>query len=511
MKPRQPRPRHILFILTDDQGPWALGCAGNEEIRTPRLDALAASGVRLDNFFCTSPVCSPARASIMTGTMPSQHGIHDWLKRGNYTVPEQHPLRKDFWFAKVDDANIDYLHGRPCYTDYLAAVGYTCGLSGKWHLGNSGVPQHGFSFWDVIPWGGSGYMDAAMFKDGELRIEPGYLTDVITDKALGFLDSRQGNDDPFYLSVHYNAPHTPWDHANHPEELTGLYRDCAFTTCPEYPRPHPWMVNGCSFGAGAQRHELLSGYFGAISGVDRNVGRLIDKLAAMQVLDDTLIVFTSDNGMNTGHHGCWGKGNATFPQNMYEESVKVPFIVSCPAVIPGGRVESRLLSQYDLLPTLLDFAGIEQPDSAALPGQSFLPLLHGDTMPGEEQVVIYDEYGPTRMIRTREWKYVHRYAFGPHELYDLAHDPGEERNLVDDAAYQPRVQELRATLHEWFLRYTDPDLDGSKLPVTGSGQTQQVGRRGKGETAFASHLRYVLDWQGTLGEQVPEGFYGRRG
>ena len=467
------QPRNIVFILTDDQGPWAMGCAGNAEIRTPRLDALAASGVRCDGFFCTSPVCSPARASLMTGMIPSRHGIHDWLSRGNYVVPEDHPLRRQSWFAGIDDSNIDYLAGMRCYTDELAGAGYCCGLAGKWHLGNSGVPQHGFSFWDVIPWGGSGYMDAAMLIDSELRLAPGYLTDVITDRALRFLDTRQGNSQPFYLSVHYNAPHTPWDRANHPRELTELYADCRFATCPEYPRPHPWQVSSCSYGTGDVRHELLSGYFGAITGVDRNVGRIIDRLAAMGILNETLIIFTSDNGMNTGRHGCWGKGNATFPQNMYEESVKVPFIAACPALFPGGRVEHRLLSQYDILPTLLDVAGIPPACAGPLPGRSFLPLLRGDTMPGEEQVVVYDEYGPVRMMRTRDWKYVHRSAYGPHELYDLLNDPGEERNQVDEPAHAGTVQAMRAALHDWFLGYADPDRDGSTLPVTGSGQSRR--------------------------------------
>jgi hypothetical protein len=123
-------------------------------------------------------------------------------------------------------------------------------------------------------------------------------------------------------------------------------------------------------------------------------------------------------------------------------------------------------------------------------------------MPGSEQVVIYDEYGPTRMIRTREWKYVHRYAYGPHELYDLVNDPGEAHNLIDDAARQPQVRALRAALHDWFTRYADPDMDGSRLPVTGAGQTHLAGRRGEGETAFACQHRYVLDWDGTLGDAV---------
>lgn len=502
--PTPAHPRNIVFILSDDQGFWTLGCAGNREIHTPRLDALAASGVRCDSFFCTSPVCSPARASIMTGLLPSQHGVHDWLSRGNYTIPAGHPLGEGNWFSRIDDSNTDYLQGLRCSTDDLADAGYACGLAGKWHLGNSGVPQHGFSFWNVIPWGGSGYWDAAMLIDGDLRIEPGYLTDVITDRALAFLDAQTGSERPFYLGVHYNAPHTPWDRDNHPAELTGLYADCPFATCPEYPAPHPWQITSCSYGTGAARRELLSGYFGAITGIDRNVGRIVDQLAAMGILEETLIVFTSDNGMNTGHHGCWGKGNATFPQNMYEESVRVPFIAACPALIPGGRVEDRLLSQYDILPTLLDFAGIPRPEDRRLPGRSFLPLLTGGSLPGDEQVVVYDEYGPTRMIRTREWKYVHRYPYGPHELYQLSEDPGEERNRIDDPACRRQVQALRAALHDWFTAFADPDRDGRALPVTGAGQTRVVGQRGEGSEAFEDTHRYVLDWHGTLGERITE-------
>src|SRR5690606_30546131 len=124
---------NIIVILSDDQGPWALGCAGNHEIRTPTLDRLAGEGTRFDRFFCASPVCSPARASLLTGQIPSQHGVHDWLAAGNMPADPRGPIR--------------YLDGKPAYTDVLVANGYSCGLSGKWHLGDSLAPQHGFSHW----------------------------------------------------------------------------------------------------------------------------------------------------------------------------------------------------------------------------------------------------------------------------------------------------------------------------------------------------------------------------
>ena len=173
---------NILFILTDDQGAWAMGCAGNGEIRTPNLDRLAATGIRFENFFCVSPVCSPARASILTGRIPSQHGVHDWLRAGNHIG---------------EGALTEYLAGQPGYTDYLAAASYTCGISGKWHLGDSHHPQKGFSYWEVHATGGGPYYGAPMIRDGELAREPAYVTDKITDNALAFLEQEAGAEAPF--------------------------------------------------------------------------------------------------------------------------------------------------------------------------------------------------------------------------------------------------------------------------------------------------------------------------
>ena len=195
---------NVLFILTDDQGCWALGAAGNAEIYTPNLDRLAQTGTRFENFFCASPVCSPARASILTGRIPSQHGIHDWLRRGNL-ASDQAPKGLE------DDAAIEYLRGMRGYTEILAQNGYTCALAGKWHMGDSLNPQKGFSFWRIMPYGGSGYYGAPFIVDGELTREPGYLTDAITHHALAFLEQHAGQAEPFYLGVHFTAPHSPWN------------------------------------------------------------------------------------------------------------------------------------------------------------------------------------------------------------------------------------------------------------------------------------------------------------
>ncbi|MGD2175564.1 MAG: sulfatase-like hydrolase/transferase, partial [Candidatus Brocadiaceae bacterium] len=399
---------NAVFILTDDQGPWAAGCYGNSEIRTPNIDRLAATGLRFESFFCTSPVCSPARASLMTGAIPSRHGVHDWLREGN--MPPD-PAR--------------YIEGLTCYTDVLAENGYVCGLSGKWHLGDSMSAQHGLSHWFCLPKGASHYNDAEMIRDGKVDVQPGYLTDVITDEAIRFIEAHR--EEPFYLSVHYNAPHAPW--TGHPPEIVESYEDCPFKSCPQE-AAHPWIRPHMRRHLG--NRESLKGYFAAVTAMDLNVGWILDRLSELNLRQKTLVVFTSDNGFSCGHHGFWGKGNGTFPLNMYENSVKVPFIVSHPGRLSPGRVTEALMSQYDFAPTLLDYLGMPALEDEWLPGRSFVPVWTGQTDEVREDVVVFDEYGPVRMIRTREWKYVHRYPNGPHELYNLQEDPDERENLAED-------------------------------------------------------------------------------
>jgi choline-sulfatase len=484
MTSTDPQRPNILVILTDDQGYWALGCVGNDEIVTPNLDQLANTGMRFENFFCVSPVCSPARASFLTGRIPSQHGVHDWIRRGNLKAIDAHA-------GWDDDSAIQYLDGLTGYTDVLAQSGYICGISGKWHLGDSLAPQKGFSYWHVFPWGGGDYYGAYLIRDGRVERDTRYLTDVITEGGIKFLESQAASPAPFYLSVHYTAPHSPWHRGQHPLELTDLYADCRFDSCPDPPEGHPWQINSAPRGRGEKRHELLSGYFAAVTGLDRGVGQILSKLDELGIRDNTLVVFSSDNGMNMGHHGIWGKGNGTFPQNMYDTSVKVPMLISRPGSVPQGVVSDHLLSHYDIRPTLLEYVGTGDPGTACLPGNSFAALLGGQEIDDRDAIVVFDEYGPVRMIRTREWKYVHRYPYGPHELFNLINDPEEHNNLVDDGAYLKQMEEMKARLDEWFARHASPDLDGTKEPVTGKGQLCRSGVASHGKQAFASDWWYI--------------------
>ena len=483
MASRQPDRPNVIVILTDDQGCWAMGCAGNGEIRTPNLDRLAATGIRFENLFCASPVCSPARASLLTGRIPSQHGVHDWIRAGNCNQDEDKSGRV-----------IEYLRGQRGYTDALAAAGYACGLSGKWHLGDSHTPQKGLSFWQVHATGGGPYYNWPRVRGGEVVTEPGYVSDVIADEALRFLDEQSGGEAPFYLSMHFTAPHSPWQREHHPAEIYDDYHaNCPFESVPNDP-PHPWQSNTAPIGTDeARRRDVLSGYFAAVTAMDANVGRILDWLEQARLRDNTLVFFTSDNGMNMGHHGIWGKGNGTFPLNMYDTSVKVPGLVSRPSHVPQGQVCDAMVSHYDFMPTLLDYLGIADPEAAQLPGRSFAALLSGRPFEQRDSVVVYDEYGPVRMIRSRRWKYVHRYPYGPHELYDLAADPSERDNLCGRDEHRARAQEMRARLEGWFICYVDPMLDGTREPVTGRGQLGLAGTAANGEDNFAGDWQYVAD------------------
>ncbi|MBP2411912.1 arylsulfatase A-like enzyme [Arthrobacter stackebrandtii] len=469
---------NIVFFLSDDQGPWALGCAGNEDIRTPVLDGLAEEGTRLENFFCVSPVCSPARASLMTGQVPSRHGVHDYLTG-----------------TEVGAGAPDYLAGQAIFTDVLAENGYRMGLSGKWHMGANDAPRKGFVHWYGLEGGGSPYTKATMYRNGEREETTTYLTDAITEDAQAFLSreaARQAppthdgagaktGTEPFFLAVNYTAPHKPWK-GQHPKEFEDLYKDCTFDSCPQE-EPHPWQptVDGVAIGGEPDVRAALVGYFAAVSAMDAAIGRIMDQLEELGLQQNTLVIFSSDNGFNCGHHGVWGKGNGTFPQNMYDSSVKVPAIFHWPGRIAADQVRHELLSAYDVAATILDLAGLDPAPFETGPGASFAPLLrHADGGPAATEradgaVVVYDEYGPVRMIRTHEHKYVHRHPHGPHELYDLVADPGERVNLMHDAVPHPALPGLRVQLAGWFARHGVPEFDGAALPVAGAGQHLPVG------------------------------------
>ena len=230
---------NILFVLADDMGAWAMRNAGNQDILTPNLDTLANEGVTFNNFFCVSPVCSPARASILTGTIPSRHGVHDWLARGNIEGGEED--KKKYYESKLYNYKSNcretepqqYLNNVTTYTFLLANEGYKCCLSGKWHLGDSCTPQQGFKNWYTMATGGGSYMEPRIVENGKVTFPKKYITDLFTENAVKNIEECKEDSNPFYLSVHYTAPHSPWDKHEHPADIWELYENTKFDCTPE--------------------------------------------------------------------------------------------------------------------------------------------------------------------------------------------------------------------------------------------------------------------------------------
>jgi arylsulfatase A-like enzyme len=245
----------------------------------------------------------------------------------------------------------------------------------------------------------------------------------------------------------------------------------------------------------SSRRAVLSGYFAAVTAMDANIGRILDWVEERGIREETIIFFTSDNGMNMGHHGIYGKGNGTFPQNMFDTSVKVPAIISHPGSIPSDAVCEALVSHYDYMPTILDLLDLDatstMPDK--LPGRSAKQIIRGEEPDVHDHVVVYNEYGPVRMIRDREWKYVHRYPHGPHELYNLEDDPDERLDLFGVPSYQEKVEELRGKLEEWFVSYVDPRVDATREAITGRGQNGPTGVYKEGREVFSDDFVFYYD------------------
>lgn len=461
-----------------------MNCAGTAEIQSPNLDRLAKTGIMFENFFCSSPVCSPARASILTGQMPSYHGVLDFLRRGNSAHATKLAKHAE------DGIEITYMENQNSYIQELAKAGYVCGLSGKWHLGNSKLPQLGFSYWNVHAAGDGNYYQAPMWVNSEFYETEGYVTDVITDNAISFLENQKNTDAPFSLNIHYTAPHAPWNRENHPNDrFDDHFQSSSFSDVPnqkihpDHLQKHP--LASLLGDTPEKRRAALSGYFTAIEEMDKNIGRVIDWLEANNLRENTLLIFTSDNGMSMGHHGIWGKGNGTYPPNMFDTAIKVPTIISRPGHIKENLTSHDLLSQYDFSPTILEYVNVEPGQEERMPGRSFSALLKGTPFDSSNHVFVFDEYGPTRMIRTKEWKYVHRYPSGPNELYDLASDPGELENLVDKAEHTEQIINLLSNLEEWFNTFSRAGTSGVENNVTGRGQ---IGKIGASEEPFATDL-----------------------
>ncbi len=431
-KTRRP---NVVMVMTDDHGAWATGAYGCGEMRTPIVDRLAREGARFTQAYACTPVCSPSRITYLTGRLPSTHTVQDWLR----------PV------DSFGDKSRRWLEGQPTYSEALAKAGYTLGMVGKWHMGQDDHPQAGFSFWATVPGGGGTYRDPTYLKNGERIAYHGFKENAIGDYALEFLEKQKpGN--PFYLLMPFYAPHTPFDFQ--PEEDRRPYAGATFDCFPRTP-PHAWQNPALRQHHG--NRESMHSYSALITAMDRNVGRVLRKLEEMRLREDTLVVFTADQGYNAGHHGVWGKGNGTWPFNMYEESIRVPLIWNHPRRIRAGTVLDQMVSSYDYFPSILEYTGVPAPADPKRPGRSYAGLLSGRKMAWRDR--LYFEYSMVRAVRTRNLKYIERTREWPSEFFDLEADPGETKSRLDDPSYQQTLGELRKDLRGFFQRAGAPEIE----------------------------------------------------
>lgn len=431
---------NLVFILTDNQGAWTLGCYGNPDIRTPHIDGLAREGIRFTRALSSNPVCSPTRATFLTGLIPSQHGVHSFLDPRFMMGPEAYNTLQEF----------------TSLGEVLRDAGYVCGLSGKWHLGANLTPSEGFSEWITKPDGSTReFYDQKVIENGQVRTEAGYTTDLWTRRGIEFIERHQ--EKPFFLFLAYNGPYSLGQLMLNParNRHADAYADSSLFSFPR-DTMHPWQHHNKAFHNNPVAMRRVAA---ETSGVDDGVGDILQTLKRLGLEDNTLVVYAADQGWMGGQNGIWGMGDHTRPVGAFELMMQIPLIFRQPGRIPASQTSNSIVSNYDFMPTVLSYLGLadRMPTAPRSPGRDFSPLLRGESIPWEN--VMYYEMETCRAVRADRWKYVARHPDGPYELYDLQSDPQERFNLFGQPGTEQTVRSLAAQLDQFFNRVADPQYD----------------------------------------------------
>jgi arylsulfatase A-like enzyme len=415
---------NVLYVFADQMRASAMGCMRAENVHTLHLDQMASQGVLFRNAIANTPVCTPSRASLLTGR-------HAWTCRciaNDLRLPE-------------DERSI---------ADVLKAHGYRTGYVGKWHLDGisrhmftpSGRRRHGFDdYWAAYNCNHN-YFDPRWFEDDspELKRQAGYDADVQTDQAISFLERFR--DEPFCLFLSWGPPHDPYRAV--PQAFLDTYP-------PEEIELRPNVE-------GADR-AAIAGYYAHVTALDRNVGRLAEALDRLGLAGNTIFVFSADHGDMLWAHGRLNK------QQPWEESIHVPLIVRWPGHLAAGKVSDTLIGVADHTPTLLGLAGVPVPGTMNGLDLSATLLGHADRQPPSvfiNEYVSFDQaraYQPWRGVRTRRYTYA-RWLQGGALLYDNLNDPYQLRNLVHEPGHDPLIEELEEELQSWLWRLDDPFASG---------------------------------------------------
>ena len=446
---------NILYIMADDHAAHAISAYGSRINQTPNIDRLAREGVRFDRCFAVNSICTPSRATIITGKYSHMNGV---------------PV-----FNRFDGS-------QPTVAKYLQAAGYHTGMIGKWHLGSEPT---GFDYWAILPSQGI-YHNPAFLEQSGKRLIKGYVTDIITDLSLDFLKQRP-KDKPFFLMCHHKAPHRSWEpdekHAAmlegvdlaEPETLrddystrTAAAHEAARTIARHLTRkdlkmdPPPGLTGDALLKWKYQRY--IHDYVRCVASVDDNVGRLLDFLEKEGLAENTVVIYTSDQGFFLGDHGWYDK------RFMYEESIRMPFLVRWPGVASPGAVQDALAINPDFAPTFLAAAGLSMP--ADMQGRSLVPLIRGERPADWRKSFYYRYYHDpgdhnTRAhygVRTETHKLIYFWKKDQWELYDLVNDPHELKNLYADPSRKDLVETLKTELFRLKKELGDTDQFAAVQP-----------------------------------------------
>ncbi len=466
------KPRNIIFILTDDHRYDALGFLKAQTfIQTPSLDRMAREGAYLPNAFVTSSLCSPSRASILTGLYAHKHQV----------VDNNNPVSKELIF----------------YAQYLQQAGYQTALIGKWHMGGEfDDPQRGFNHWVSFKGQGS-YTPTTqgLNVDGKPVPQKGYITDELTDYAVEWLKKQKKNE-PFALYLSHKGVHGNFEPA---PRHRGKFKDHTFlppaTMLPGVHQDAPmwvqdqrnsWHGVGYPYHSNLDISEYYKSYAEALLGVDESVGRVLDYLQEAGLSESTLVIYMGDNGFQFGEHGLIDKRTA------YEASMRVPMLAYSPGLIKPGTVVKEVVANIDIAPTVLEAAGLKAPDY--MDGKSFLPLLKG-RQTDWRTALLYEYYWernfpqtPTLYaLRGDRYKYIHVHGLWDiDELYDLQEDPQETVNLIHSPEHRQIVKEMNKQLFA-ELKSTQ----GMYMPLYehGGGQNNLRYEYGTPAADFPSYLK----------------------
>lgn len=468
------QPRNVVFILTDDHRYDAMQFMGHPFLETPHLDSLAANGAHLKNAFVTTSLCSPSRASILTGLYTHKHRVID----NNRLVPP----------------------GTIFFPQYLQRSGYATAFVGKWHMGgHHDDPRPGFDHW--VSFRGQGnYLPPSprytLNVNGQRVPQKGYITDELTDYAVNWLETQKG-DKPFFLYLSHKAVHANFTPA---ERHAGRYADVklnlprgeeitAANNAPRWVRDQRNSWHGIDFSYHSDRglDFLYRRYCESLLAVDDSVGRVLAQLKKMGVHDETLVIYMGDNGFMFGEHGLIDK------RVSYEESIRVPMMMQCPELFSGGKVVEQVIGNIDVGPTILHAAGLETP--GYMDGRSFLQLPNKAAEDWRDYFlyVYYWEknfpQSPTQFaLRGERFKYITYYGlWDADELYDLQADPKETKNLIFDPAYRKQAREMENRLYEMLSEAGGMDIPMNQ-PSNNSQNKRWSARGGHGAADFPRAL-----------------------